>query len=51
VPGLGYILNASDVERFLAEVPGSRAVEIDAQHYTVGVVPSTARAIAEFLGE
>ena len=51
VPGLGYILNASDVQRFLAEVPGSRSVEIDAQHYTVGVVPSTARAIAEFLGE
>ena len=49
IPGAGYILTPADVQRFLAEVPGSRAVEVDAGHYQVGVHPDTARAIAEFL--
>jgi hypothetical protein len=39
------------VQRFLAEVPGSRAVEVDAQHYTVGMHPDTIRAVADFLDE
>lgn len=51
VPGFGYILTAADVERFLAEVPGSRAVSIDSGHYQVGMEPDTARAIAAFLDE
>ncbi|MDQ2960644.1 MAG: alpha/beta hydrolase [Candidatus Dormibacteraeota bacterium] len=49
VPGLGYILNEADTERFLAEVHGSRAVEVDAQHYTVGLHSDTTRAVAAFL--
>ena len=51
LPGFGYILTQADVDRFLAEVPGSRAVEIDAGHYEIGIHPDAARAIAEFLDE
>ncbi|MDQ6747464.1 MAG: alpha/beta hydrolase [Candidatus Dormibacteraeota bacterium] len=51
MPGLGYIFNQADRDRFLAEVPGSRAVEVDANHYVVGMHPDTARAIAEFLDQ
>ncbi len=51
LPGCGYILTQADVDRFLAEVPGSRAALVDAGHYDVGVHPDTARAIAEFLAE
>jgi pimeloyl-ACP methyl ester carboxylesterase len=51
VPDRGHILNEADVQRFLAEVPGSRAVEVDAQHYTVGMHPDTIRAVADFLDE
>jgi pimeloyl-ACP methyl ester carboxylesterase len=51
VPGFGYILTAADVERFLAEVPGSRAVSVDSGHYQVGMHPDTARAVAGFLDE
>jgi len=49
LPGFGYILTQADVDRFLTEVPGSRAAEIDAGHYQVGMEPATAQAIAEFL--
>ena len=49
VPGCGYILTQADVDRFLTEVPGSRAVLVDSGHYGVGMHPDTARAIAEFL--
>jgi pimeloyl-ACP methyl ester carboxylesterase len=51
LPGLGYILNAEDTARFVAEVADARAVEIDAQHYNIGMLPETARAIADFLDE
>ena len=49
LPGFGYILTRADVDRYLAEVPGSRAVEIDAGHYEIGIHRDAARAIAEFL--
>jgi pimeloyl-ACP methyl ester carboxylesterase len=45
----GYILNQADLDRFLAEVPTARAVQVDANHYTVGVHPDSAREIAAFL--
>ncbi len=51
MPGLGYILNRADAERFANEVPTSRLVEVDANHYVVGMHPDTAKAIAQFLGE
>jgi pimeloyl-ACP methyl ester carboxylesterase len=51
VPGCGYILTRADVDRYVAEVPNSRAVEVDTGHYQVGMHPDTAGAIAEFLDE
>jgi hypothetical protein len=48
-PGTGYILTPRDYERFVAAVPGAKAVEIDANHYTVVGNDDTAVAIAEFL--
>lgn len=51
MPGLGYILNQADADRFAHEVPTSRIVVVDANHYVVGMHPDTAGAIAEFLGE
>jgi hypothetical protein len=50
LPGLGYILTAADAQRFLREVPRSNLVEVDSNHYAIGMHPDTARAIAEFLG-
>lgn len=49
LPGMGYILNQGDAERFISEVPGSKLVEVDASHYAIGMHPDTGRAIAEFL--
>jgi pimeloyl-ACP methyl ester carboxylesterase len=49
LPGMGYIFNEADRDRFLSEVPGSKAVDVDANHYVVGMLPETARLIAEFL--
>jgi pimeloyl-ACP methyl ester carboxylesterase len=49
LPGMGYILNEADAERFVSEVPDSKLVEVDASHYGIGMHPDTARAIAEFL--
>ena len=51
MPGLGYILNEADRDRFLAEVPGSTSIDVDANHYVVGMHPQTAAAVAEFLEE
>ncbi|HXA41514.1 MAG TPA: alpha/beta hydrolase [Candidatus Solibacter sp.] len=51
MPGLGYILNQADADRFSQEVPTSRVVVVDANHYVVGMHPDTAKAIADFLGE
>jgi len=50
LPGLGYILTAADAQRFLHEVPQSELIEVDSNHYAIGMHPITAGAIAEFLG-
>jgi pimeloyl-ACP methyl ester carboxylesterase len=48
-PNFGYILTQQDYDRFLREVPGATGLEVDANHYTVGMNADAARAIAEFL--
>ncbi|MHB8438115.1 MAG: alpha/beta fold hydrolase [Acidimicrobiales bacterium] len=47
--GEGYILNEADAERFHDSVARSSVVQVDAQHYTIGMHRDTARHIAEFL--
>src|SRR5260370_32104873 len=49
LPGMGYILTAADAQRFVSEVPQSKLVEIDSNHYAIGMHPETARAIGDFL--
>jgi hypothetical protein len=34
----------------VSEVPRSRVVEVDCNHYAIGMHPDTAQAIAQFLG-
>jgi len=48
-PGFGFILTKGDYDRFLREVPSAQGLEIQANHYSVGMAPEGARAIAEFL--
>jgi pimeloyl-ACP methyl ester carboxylesterase len=48
LPGYGYIVSAADAARFVAEVPGARLVEVDANHYGIITAEATASAIAEF---
>jgi pimeloyl-ACP methyl ester carboxylesterase len=48
-PNFGFVLTKDDYERFLREVPTARGVEIDANHYNIGMHPETVRAIARFL--
>lgn len=49
LPGMGYILTEADAERFVREVPHSKLVEVDTNHYAIGMNPETAQAIADFL--
>ena len=51
LPGVGYILSEADAERFLRDVPGSKLVEVNTNHYAIGMHPDAARAIAAFLGD
>jgi pimeloyl-ACP methyl ester carboxylesterase len=48
-PSFGFILPRSDYLRFLREVLTARGIEIEANHYTVGMSPDAAGAIAKFL--
>ncbi|HKV88469.1 MAG TPA: alpha/beta hydrolase [Candidatus Dormibacteraeota bacterium] len=48
-PNFGYLVTEEDYHRFLREVPLARGVEIDANHYTVGMNEEAAAAIAKFL--
>jgi pimeloyl-ACP methyl ester carboxylesterase len=48
-PNFGYLITKAEYARFLLEVPTAEGVEIEANHYTVGMAPAAARAIAEFL--
>ncbi len=47
--GAGWVVSASDRDRFLATVPHARAVEVDASHYGILMHPATARAVTGFL--
>jgi pimeloyl-ACP methyl ester carboxylesterase len=49
LPGLGHIVTAADAARFAAEVPAGRVVDVDANHYCIGMVPAAADLIEEFL--
>jgi pimeloyl-ACP methyl ester carboxylesterase len=48
-PNFGFVITQEDYARFLREVPAARGVEIEANHYTVGMAPAAVRAIADFL--
>lgn len=48
-PGGGHILSAADRDRLLATVPGSRAVEVTANHYGVVMDETTVCAVGGFL--
>ena len=48
-PHFGYLITPEDYGRFLREVPSAQGVEVEANHYTVGMHPGAARAIAQFL--
>lgn len=50
-PSFGYLITEADFARFLREVPTAKGVEIEANHYTVGMNADAAKAIAEFLDE
>lgn len=49
MPGLGRIVSAADRERLPRELPDARAVDVDANHYTVITSPATVDAIGSFL--
>ena len=49
LPGAGHIAMQEDVDALLREVPGSRLVEIDANHYGIVIHEDTAAAIRDFL--
>jgi pimeloyl-ACP methyl ester carboxylesterase len=49
LPGMGYILSAADAARYESEVAGTTVVEVDANHYNVGMHPDTVRAVSAFL--
>lgn len=50
-PSFGFLITKEDYARFLQEVHGARGVEVEANHYTVGMNGDAARAIADFLDE
>jgi lipase len=50
-PNFGYLITKAEYARFLVEVPSGKGVEVEANHYTVGMHLDTAYAIAEFLAE
>ena len=48
-PNFGFLITADEYARFLREVPSATGVEVEANHYTVGMNEQATRAIAEFL--
>ena len=50
-PNFGYLITKDDYARFLREVPAARGIEIEANHYTIGMSMDASRAIASFLDE
>lgn len=49
VPGFGHILPKEESDLFLRRVPGSYVVEVDANHYTINMHATTAKAVEDFL--
>jgi 3-oxoadipate enol-lactonase len=50
-PSQGFVVSESDRDRFLSQLPHARLIEVNANHYGVGVDPTTAQAIAGFMAE
>lgn len=48
-PNFGFLITNEDYARFLHEVPTAKGIEIEANHYTVGMAGAAARAIKDFL--
>lgn len=49
LPGTeAHLIEPAWLERFRAEVPAARVVEVDANHYTIGTHPDTLAAIRDF---
>jgi pimeloyl-ACP methyl ester carboxylesterase len=51
LPGLGFLVSEADRDRFGREVSLSQVVEVDANHYCVGMAEETVRAVQRFLDE
>jgi 3-oxoadipate enol-lactonase len=49
LPGFGFILPATEAQRFAAAVPSARVAEIDANHYTITTHDDSIAAIDAFL--
>ena len=49
-PGFGYVVPEGERDRFVAEVPGAQAVDVDANHYGIITHEASAVAIGGFLG-
>ena len=49
LPGFGHIVTQRDAERFAAEVPQARVIEIDANHYGIATSEAAVDAMREFL--
>ena len=49
LPGLGHVVTAADAERFVRELPHAEVVDVDTNHYCIGMVETTAAAINRFL--
>ncbi|HVH62862.1 MAG TPA: alpha/beta hydrolase, partial [Candidatus Dormibacteraeota bacterium] len=50
-PNFGYLVTSADYERFLREVATAKGVEIEANHYSIGMTQDAAQAIAYFLDD
>ena len=48
-PNFGFVLTREDYQRFLREVTGAGGVEVEANHYNIGMNPEAVKAIARFL--
>jgi pimeloyl-ACP methyl ester carboxylesterase len=50
-PNFGYLITKDDFAKFLHDVPTAKGIEVEANHYTVGMATEAARAIADFLDQ
>ena len=49
--GTGFVVGAALRDEFVAAVPSAKAIEVDANHYSVMAHPDALRAIARFLSD